>query len=203
MTTLYILRHGNTFDPGEVVRRIGRRTDLPLSASGRAQATALGAAFAADDVRFDRIIASPLARAQQTAALLASRLFNDARRAPPIETDARLAEIDHGPDEGAPETAGEDRLGRAALDAWASDGVVPDGWRADPAALTAMWRGFFDELAAGPAATALAVTSGGVARFALRAARREDKGAKLRTAAYGVVRFIGGAAIVDGWNIRP
>ena len=43
MTDIYIVRHGNTFDKGDVVTRVGARTDLPLSRSGFAQAEALGA----------------------------------------------------------------------------------------------------------------------------------------------------------------
>ncbi|MGA3882329.1 histidine phosphatase family protein, partial [Bacillus pumilus] len=42
-----IVRHGNTFAAGEPPRRIGARTDLPLTAQGQAQAEALGAHFAA------------------------------------------------------------------------------------------------------------------------------------------------------------
>ncbi len=40
--TLYIVRHGNTFEPDEPPRRIGRRTDLPLVESGRAKEDKLG-----------------------------------------------------------------------------------------------------------------------------------------------------------------
>ncbi|MEL6754250.1 MAG: histidine phosphatase family protein, partial [Pseudomonadota bacterium] len=46
MQTLYIVRHGNTFDTGDTVLRVGGRTDLPLSTSGEMQATALGIHFA-------------------------------------------------------------------------------------------------------------------------------------------------------------
>ncbi|HAO37083.1 MAG TPA: histidine phosphatase family protein, partial [Hyphomonas sp.] len=38
MARLIIVRHGNTFDKGDTVTRVGGRTDLPLSASGLAQA---------------------------------------------------------------------------------------------------------------------------------------------------------------------
>ncbi|MFZ4686424.1 MAG: histidine phosphatase family protein [Hyphomonadaceae bacterium] len=37
-TRIFIVRHGNTFDKGDVVTRVGGRTDLPLSTSGSAQA---------------------------------------------------------------------------------------------------------------------------------------------------------------------
>jgi broad specificity phosphatase PhoE len=47
MTRIVIVRHGNTFEAGETPRRIGARTDLPLTADGQAQADALGRWFAA------------------------------------------------------------------------------------------------------------------------------------------------------------
>ena len=42
---VYIVRHGNTFDKGDVVTRVGARTDLPLSSSGQTQAEQLAAYF--------------------------------------------------------------------------------------------------------------------------------------------------------------
>ena len=41
-TRLIIARHGNTFGPGDTPTRVGRRTDLPLVASGEAQAKRIG-----------------------------------------------------------------------------------------------------------------------------------------------------------------
>ena len=38
MTSILICRHCNTFDKGDIIRRVGARTHLPLSLSGRAQA---------------------------------------------------------------------------------------------------------------------------------------------------------------------
>ena len=46
MARLFVVRHGNTFDTGDVVTRVGGRTDLPLSKSGKAQAEKLAAHFA-------------------------------------------------------------------------------------------------------------------------------------------------------------
>jgi len=42
MTIMLIARHGNNFDPGQTAVRVGIRTNLPLSASGRQQAINLG-----------------------------------------------------------------------------------------------------------------------------------------------------------------
>jgi len=57
-----IVRHGNTFAPGETPRRIGARTDLPLTPGGEAQAQALGAHFARLGWHFKRVLVSPLER---------------------------------------------------------------------------------------------------------------------------------------------
>ena len=40
MSRVYIVRHGNTFDRGDVILRVGGRTDIPLSTSGIDQAKA-------------------------------------------------------------------------------------------------------------------------------------------------------------------
>ncbi len=45
MARLIILRHGNTFDTGDIPTRVGAHTDLSLSVSGRMQADALAAHF--------------------------------------------------------------------------------------------------------------------------------------------------------------
>ena len=42
MLKLFVARHSNTFDKGDEVLRVGKRTDLPLSSSGRLQAKQLG-----------------------------------------------------------------------------------------------------------------------------------------------------------------
>jgi broad specificity phosphatase PhoE len=174
-----IVRHGDTFAPGDVVRRIGARTDLPLVASGRAQALALRAHL---PWAFDRVLAAPLRRTQETAALIAG----DA------EPAAWLAEIDHGPDEGRPEAEVRARLGDA-LHRWEQDAVPPPGWHVDAAARTTAWAAFLRDLTG----TALLVTSNGAARFALLALG--ERPAKLRTGAYGVIEDLR----VTAWDVRP
>jgi broad specificity phosphatase PhoE len=92
---LVIVRHGNTFAPGEAPRRVGARTDLPLVESGHEQAQRLGTWFTGEGWRFDRILTSPLLRTRQTAEAI--RAAQDVPLA--IEPSDLLAEIDHGPDE--------------------------------------------------------------------------------------------------------
>lgn len=184
---IVIIRHGNTFEAGETPRRIGARTDLPLVASGRAQAAALVAHFANQGLAFDRILASPLLRTRETAALIAP-----GRTIEPVDW---LREIDHGIDEGRTEAEVEARIGRAALDAWDAAGIAPAGWQVDAEARIAAWRALLSEAAG----TTALVTSNGAARFALLALALPP--AKLRTGAYGLIA--GDPWHVAAWDRRP
>ncbi|WBH16067.1 histidine phosphatase family protein [Sphingomonas radiodurans] len=178
-----IVRHGNTFAPGEPPRRIGARTDLALVKCGREQARALADNFAS--VRFDRCLTSPLLRTRKTAAIVVPYLV--------AESAAWLREIDHGSDEGQTEEAVTARIGAEALAAWEGDAVPPPGWIVNAAERIAAWRGFFE----GSEGTVLLVTSNGAARFALIALGA--KPAKLRTGAFGEVID----HQVIAWNERP
>ncbi|MBB3475443.1 histidine phosphatase family protein [Sphingomonas sp. BK345] len=196
--TFVIVRHGDTFAPGEPPRRIGARTDLPLVESGRAQAAALGAAFARRGWRFDRIVAAPLRRARETAEAIRAALPD----APAPEPAAFLAEIDHGPDEDRAEPEVIARVGAAALAAWDSRGEPPPGWQVDPAARRAAWR----ELYAREKGETLLVTSNGAARFALLAGPALAQGLvtlKLRTGAFGVIRATPAGLARLAWDERP
>ena len=178
-----VVRHGDTFAPGDTVRRIGARTDLALTASGQAQAVALSAHFAG--TRIDRVLTATLARTRETAAIIAPHIT--------AEPAAWLREIDHGPDEGQAETAVATRVGAAALTAWDTHCAPPPGWIVDAEMRLAAWRAFF----ADASGTIMLVTSNGAARFALLALGLPP--AKLRTGAYG--------ELVDGrvraWDVRP
>lgn len=113
MLTLVLTRHGLT-DRSDPEQHLGQGIDIGLSVAGAAQAAALAARIA--DERFDRIIASPLRRAQQTAAAVA--------RGRPVETDPRLAEMDYGRWEG---------LTYQAIDV--RDAALRAAWEADPEAV--------------------------------------------------------------------
>ena len=115
-----IVRHGNTFAPGDPPRRIGARTDLPLVASGIVQAEALRDAFARRGLAFARVLASPLRRTRETAAIVAPH-----RAAEPADS---LREIDHAPDEGRLEAVVPARIGPPALARWEAAAGAPPGW---------------------------------------------------------------------------
>jgi len=98
-----------------------------------------------------RIIASPLTRAAQTAALLRDAWPVDrpgAAPLPAIELEARLREVDFGAWEGLP----WDAIARAQLDAWAADllGARPHGGESTGQALARV-AGWADALCAAAA----------------------------------------------------
>ncbi|WBO23043.1 histidine phosphatase family protein [Sphingomonas abietis] len=202
-TLFVIVRHGNTFAAGEAPRRIGARTDLPLTADGMAQAHALGAHFAALGLRFSRVLVSPLARTRATASAISEHLPD----APAPQSCDWLREIDHGPDEDRPEEAVLARIGAEALAAWDERAEPPPGWTVDAAGRRDAWRALF----ATDAGPTLLVTSNGAARFALLAdpaLTGSGTGApgrmKLPTGAYGVIRrAAGGALALVEWGRRP
>jgi broad specificity phosphatase PhoE len=104
LNELWLIRHGET--EWVLSRRHTGRTDLPLTARGEAQAVALAPLL--EDVRFARVLVSPLQRARRTAELAG---FGDA-----IELDDDLMEVDDGEYEGR--TTAEIRRARPGWDLW-------------------------------------------------------------------------------------
>ena len=205
MTLLYIVRHGNTFEAGEAPRRVGAPTDLPLTASGLAQAEALGAHFARAGVRFARVMSSGLKRTRATAEAILRR------QAHPLvlETADFLAEVDHGPDENQTEDVVLARIGRAALDLWDAEAVPPPGWDVRADWRRERWIAFADEAVSAHRGDAiLLVTSNGAGRFALSAFGLKPggkaQGVKFRTGSYGLVEAGGGGKFrLLEWDKRP
>lgn len=87
---IYVARHGET--EWNALNKICGRTDIPLTERGLAQAKVL--AEKAVDLDIDIIIASPMIRAQQTAAAVSEKIGI------PVLTDERLIEQDFGIFEG-------------------------------------------------------------------------------------------------------
>lgn len=88
---IYILRHGTTEWNSE--HRIQGNTDIALDQLGLEMARQTGLAFRVKGITFDRVYASPLKRAFETARLVAG---DDAE----IVTDDRLRELCFGTQEG-------------------------------------------------------------------------------------------------------
>jgi broad specificity phosphatase PhoE len=117
MLTLVLTRHGLT-PRSKPEQHLGQRIDIELSDEGRAQARALARRLSG--VAFERVFASPLLRARQTAEAVAADL------APPlpVDIDRRLREMDYGEWEGLT----YDQI-------YERDGQRRRAWEADPAGL--------------------------------------------------------------------
>ena len=96
--TLYFVRHGET--DWNLAQRYQGRRDIPLNATGRAQAERNGQMLEellGNGAERHDYVASPLARARETMEILRSALGLPAEG---YATDARLREIDYGHWEG-------------------------------------------------------------------------------------------------------
>lgn len=191
MTTLIIARHGNTFEEGERPRRVGARTDLPLTEKGREQARAIGRYLKENKLIPDVVYSSPLQRTKETAKLA---IKETGVTNPVFELDI-FNEIDYGPDENKPEEDVIARIGAQALKDWDERALVPPGWNADPQIIIQNWQGFADQIRAhDDNETALVVTSNGIARFAPHITGdfesfRQKHGIKLSTGGLWIFTF--------------
>jgi broad specificity phosphatase PhoE len=113
MLNLLLTRHGNAA-PDDVI--LGGRLDLPLTGKGRAEAQALAGRLTG--IRIDRVIASPMLRALETARIVAGGR--------PVEVDERLRELEYGRWEGLTHAEIQSR-----------DPELRARWDADPAAIRA------------------------------------------------------------------
>lgn len=106
-TYFTFLRHGRSRADDENVHE--GRYDSPLTEVGRAQVQARAQEFVQQHVHFDAIIASPLQRAHETAAMIGQALNV------PVETDPDWMERDNGPLAGMPFDLAEERYPQASF----------------------------------------------------------------------------------------
>jgi len=201
MTRIVICRHGNTFDKGDVITRVGARTDMPLSISGIDQAKALADHFSPEtsDYSFKTAFCSSLLRTYQTADFI----LTSGHIVKELKVLDFLTEIDYGIDENKPESEVVERLGEKAIAQWDNETIPPDGWNVNPPEIISAWKTFFADHSDG-AGDILVVTSNGIARFALDAVDEiaTDAPRKLRTAAYGIIEIKNGVSKVAAWDKR-
>lgn len=207
MTVLVVARHGNTFEAGEPLRRVGARTDLPLTEKGREQAKAVGRWLKDRRLVPDVAYSSRLRRTKETAAIA----VREAGLPQPVYALDIFDEIDYGPDENRTEDEVIARIGAQALKDWDERGAVPPGWSADPRKIAADWIAFAGQVrehADGGGETVLVVTSNGIARFVPHITGDFDSfraahGMKIATGALCVFRFENGRWALERWNERP
>ncbi len=209
MLTLLIARHGNTFDPGETVLRVGKRTDLPLSHSGREQAKKLGDFLRDNYPNISQVFVSSLRRTQETAAIALPDI--------PFEINPMFDEIDYGVDDGKPESEVIARIGHEALERWEQASIPPDDWVLDTQKIVQNWQEFakqfvdsahampaLAEVKAQPAPSViLVVTSHGIARFAPNIISASQFESKMHTGAISALTYIEDFWKIEYWNLRP
>jgi len=205
MTTLIIARHGNTFEADEAPRRVGLKTDLPLTEKGLEQGRAIGRYLKEHRLIPDVVYASTLQRTQQTAreAIRETGVTN------PVFPLEIFDEIDYGPDENRLEDEVIARIGEEALQKWDDEAVPPDGWIVSPDEIIQNLVNFAEHIRQhDDDETVLVVTSNGIARFAPHITGdfegfRAQHNIKLSTGAISVFRFEDGVWRIKEWNLKP
>lgn len=204
MTTLIVARHGNTFDSGQTPTRVGARTDLPLSSSGRVQAQALGHWLKQSGLYPHAVYCSQLQRTKQTAEIaLAEAGYKE-----PVFPLAIFNEVDYGPDENKPEAEVIARLGANAIKDWDEKAIVPDGWAFDPDQCISDWKNFAGHIVEDSQDCVMVVTSNGIARFLPHITGDFEGFAathplKISTGAACVLSHDQGRWHIIGWNVKP
>ena len=205
MTRLVIARHGNTFEADETPRRVGARTDLPLTDKGREQAKAIGAWLKENKLVPDATYSSKLKRTIETGEI-AVRAAGFPQHVYALEI---FNEIDYGPDEDKEEAEVIERLGEQALKDWDEKAIVPDGWQVDPQEIILNWKGFADQIRVhDDNETVLVVTSNGIARFAPYITDdfesfAADHKIKISTGAVFLFVYKDGKWVIKEWNVKP
>ncbi len=205
MTTLIIARHGNTFEDGETPRRVGLRTDIPLTSKGREQAAAIGRWLKDNKMIPDVVYCSELRRTIETAEIA----IKESGYKQPAYRISIFNEIDYGPDENKTDEDVAKRIGKKAIEDWDAQGIVPPGWQVNPAQVIENWEKFAKQIAIhDDGETVLAVTSNGIARFAPHITGdfegfRARHSLKISTGALCVLDDADGHWSVRAWNLKP
>lgn len=204
MHKLLIVRHGNTFDKGDVIRRVGLKSDLPLSSSGKEQANVLGQYLNKHHRHINAIYCSELIRTKETAIIAMKN-----HESITIESLSWLNEIDYGVDEGKPEVEVISRVGDEALKQWEVEEKLPNGWQLDIGALKQQIKQFAGNISAKTTASTTAViTSNGIARFfPEQLMSRKDffltRSRKVATGSISCFIFDNGEWQCKYWGLKP
>lgn len=155
---IYLVRHGQT--DWNIEHRIQGQTDVPLNATGRAQAVELSEKLSSFNIQ--KIISSDLSRAKETAEIIKRKLNV------PMSLDRRLREYNYGLIEGKV----RDSLPQGLWDLYQTN---PHKIKAE--AMIDIFnrvKSFFDDLAE-EKQNILASMHGGIIRMALYYVRHSDK----------------------------
>ncbi len=167
---LYLIRHGNTFEPDEKVVWAGSRNDLPLVRKGLEQAETAAKWLLDNNVKPAVLFCGPLARTRTFASIIRERI---GLSAPLI--DQRLNELDYGEWSGLTDAEVSGLFGEDALTAWRDEGTWParGNWGKSEAEVLEETRAFLSDMADKFSSedSVIAVTSNGRLKYFLKACR--------------------------------
>ena len=207
---LLLVRHGNTFAPGDRIVWVGKGQDLPLVPSGRAQAEALGKSLT--DARWipTAAVSGGLKRQVEHLALGAP-----AGSPEPIRIEA-LDEVDYGQWGGLTTDEIHERFGPDEVTAWNERSEWPQnaGWPETEQEVRARVQAFLSDVAEGRhGERVMACSSNGLLRWFLAAipgaleSALEEGTFKVKTGGVGLLRFHSGDEDAQWkvalWNTRP
>lgn len=163
MKRLYLLRHGQT--EFNVKKLVQGRCDSPLTDLGRQQAGAAAAWLKAHNVVPDKVVSSPLGRAMDTAALVATELLGQNVAVEPCEgiIERCYGTFEEGPHDALP------------TDVWdPGEDLVPYGGEGSQALQARMVNTLTTLISAEDTKTLLAVSHGSASRQFIKAAAPAD-----------------------------
>jgi broad specificity phosphatase PhoE len=164
---LLISRHGNTFSPCEPVVCAGARNDLPLVATGKAQAEKLADYLKLSNITPTAIYCSPLQRTRTYADIIVQQL--QCFVMPTI--DFRLNELDYGDWTGLTTAEITEKFGPADFENWEKNSQWPQQghWSSSESTVIQEVQSLADDLSKryGPNDTVLLITSNGRLRYFL------------------------------------
>jgi len=198
MITLYLCRHGNTFEDHQTPTQVGAKTDLELTAKGHQQGVALGTYFAKHKP-MHHIYAGPLKRQMQTAEHIQKKLDNVAISVIPL-----LSEIDYGDWEGLTTEALQAKWPEAYR-LWTETHTWPENiFGESKHAYQLRLNTFLEEVKTHHASqTILAVTSNGLLQLLHSLITHEPKAAKVKTGHWCEIHLDENHIEVVRWNEAP
>lgn len=207
---LMLLRHGNTFEAGEIATQIGCKTDLPLTSKGEAQAKAFASHLVHQALTPFAIYSGCLARQVHTANTIQSVFPNSTL----LTQQEALDEIDYGEWEGL--TANEiAQQWPQEYQAWCEQGIWPahifNRSKEEHLHLLEKWLGFVKENTP-DGALVVAISSNGLIRLMLHfmptlwdslVATRKMDAYKVGTGHYCDLTLDDTVPMIHAWNVSP
>ena len=206
---LVLVRHGNTFGPGDPVVWTGASNDLPLVEKGFEQAHAVGAALGAAEKPMQHLYSSGLLRCRTAADIIATYVRVSAGA---VQIDDRLAELDLGSWTGLTNEEVIAAGGEKEQTAWNERSEWPQGvFGGSEAAIKADVTAFARELKSSTKEDDLvvAVSSNGRIRYFLTLIPGAFEAAvaagtfKVKTGNMCLLEYKEGEWSCHAWNVKP